>query len=331
MSVPSRTYELTITEAMSKSTASGALESGPELSVPLAGMTTVRSAPARVRAKGSAQPESVLVSMIQGTCGQIGSGSSTRPVSRASLGLTRCLLSRLQQRASGSPLYNLTWKIGVLPSGMPIYRLRASPRGLIYDSAFTGWPTATTPSGGQTWPEGTSATGRRPDGSKATVNLEQVARLAGWTTTTTSDGTGAQPSNKTGGDSLRQMAVLAGWSTTTTADSRNGKNATAGRSAEQIGKHHAGQTLIDQIALTGWATTTRDHRSDRGVQTSEELYGSKGQPLARQALYSDATGYSVTTPASGLLNVDHSRWLLRIPAEWVSCGALAMRSISKRR
>lgn len=334
MNVLSRTSELTITEATTRSTASLALESTQPLSDAPAGKTTARSAPRASRASHSAPPEKVLDSMIRDISGLTISGLSTRPYSRASLGLTHSLASRLAQRASGSILYALTWKIGATPSGLPIYRLRASPRGLTYDSAFTGWPTATTPSGGQTWPEGTSATGRRPDGSKATVNLEQVARLAGWpTAAVTNAERGGMIERATGRRvNLQDYVLLAGWATAM-ADSRNGKNATAGRSEDQIGKHRAGQTLIDQIALTGWATTTttRDHRSDRGVQTSEELYGSKGQPLARQALYSDATGSSVTTPASGLLNPAHSRWLLRIPAEWVSCGDLAMRSISKRR
>lgn len=47
---------------------------------------------------------------------------------------------------------------------------------------LAGWPTPTTPSGGQTTPEGTTATGKRPDGSKATVTLQRVAELATWAT-----------------------------------------------------------------------------------------------------------------------------------------------------
>ena len=48
---------------------------------------------------------------------------------------------------------------------------------------LAGWCTPTTPSGGQTNPEGTTITGRRPDGTKATVTLkDQVEQLAGWTT-----------------------------------------------------------------------------------------------------------------------------------------------------
>ena len=42
-----------------------------------------------------------------------------------------------------------------------------------------GWPTPTMPSGGQTAPEGTTATGRTPDGKKVQVTLKDVAAMAG--------------------------------------------------------------------------------------------------------------------------------------------------------
>jgi len=50
-----------------------------------------------------------------------------------------------------------------------------------------GWPTPTTPSGGQTPPEGTSSTGQTPDGRKVQVTLKDVSNLAGWPTPTTRD------------------------------------------------------------------------------------------------------------------------------------------------
>jgi hypothetical protein len=49
------------------------------------------------------------------------------------------------------------------------------------------YPTATTPSGGQTVPDGTSMSGRRPDGSKAQVTLQNVV-IAMWSTIRASDG-----------------------------------------------------------------------------------------------------------------------------------------------
>lgn len=42
--------------------------------------------------------------------------------------------------------------------------------------AMAMWPTATLPSGGQTWPPGTTLTGIKPDGTKSQVTLQNVAR-----------------------------------------------------------------------------------------------------------------------------------------------------------
>jgi hypothetical protein len=44
---------------------------------------------------------------------------------------------------------------------------------------LAGWPSPTTPSGGQTPPEGTSATGRTPDGRKVQVTLKDVVAMTG--------------------------------------------------------------------------------------------------------------------------------------------------------
>src|SRR3990172_1164159 len=61
-----------------------------------------------------------------------------------------------------------------------------------------------------------------------------------------------------------------------------------------------GSSLSDVVKTTSWATpTARDYRSERGSQTDEELYGSKGRPLSRQVLVADhgqtLTGSPATT------------------------------------
>lgn len=48
---------------------------------------------------------------------------------------------------------------------------------------IAGWPSPTTPSGGQTWPEGTTPEGMTPDGRKIQVTLGLVADQAAWDTT----------------------------------------------------------------------------------------------------------------------------------------------------
>lgn len=332
MNAPSRMSEATIIGDIPKSTPLQELVFGAQPCAPADGTMTALSGPDRVLANPSPARAKGSVSKIPVISGPTGFGSL------ASCGLTRLLVSRCQHRASGSILYRLTWKVSVTPSGRLIYRLRASPRGLTYDSAFTGWPTATTPSGGQTWPQGTSGTGRRPDGSKATVNLEQVARLAGWCSSTAEDGRrgGLPPRPWDTGVPLSQQAALAGWGTPTSLE-RVRSPETMAKCAD-FRKRNANQNsvpiyLAEEAQLTGWATTTttRDHRSDRSLLTSEALYGSKGQPLARQALYSDATGCSVMTPASGLLAPEHSRWLLRIPEGWGFSGDTAILWTMKRR
>lgn len=288
----------------------------------LVGRVPARVSPSRL-------PGTVAALMTLGTSGRSGFGSLP------SAGLAASLVSRLQARASGSILWRLTWKITVSPSQRLTWRLRASP-GRTSVSDFSGWPTPTTPSGGQTTPPGTSATGRRPDGSKATVTLQGVAAMAGWPTpAVTNADRGGMIERATGRRvNLQDYVLLAGWGSPT-ALSRPISDATLEKCLAF--RQGNGQTSVplyleEQAQMAGWATTTttRDWRSDRGQLTSEELYGSKGQPLARQALYSDATGSSVTTPKSGLLRPEHSRWLMRLPPAWDDCMVTAMPSTRRR-
>ena len=78
-------------------------------------------------------------------------------------------------------------------------------------------------------------------------------------------------------------ADVTGWPTTTTSDGTGAKR------AEGL----QGGSSLRTTASWATTTTTRDWRSDRSRLSSAELYGTKGQPLARQALY--ATGWA--TPA----------------------------------
>jgi hypothetical protein len=99
---------------------------------------------------------------------------------------------------------------------------------------LAGWPTPTTPSGGQTAPEGTSATGQTPDGRKVQVTLKDVATLSGWPTPTRQDSA---------------SSGVAGYPKTAT--------------------HHSGTTLTDAARLT--ATGEMLTGSTAGMESGGQL------------------------------------------------------------
>jgi len=266
--------------------------------------------------------------MTSGTSGRTGTTSS------ASAALQSSLASRLQARtaSAGSTLYALTWKQRATPSGLQICALRASGRrisdnasgllgwqtpkasegmgrygvtnGKVYlklwgEALMSGWPTPTTPSGGQTPPEGTTATGMTPDGKKVQVTLKDVAAISGWPTPQMRDfrsggedrienpdrsnnlndfvlmagwptpmaGTPAQNGNNAAGntDSSRKTVELAGWPTPMATD--------ATKACNRFREDH--QNGLGAVAsITGWATpTTRDHKNTGDLETY--IYGSQ--------------------------------------------------------
>jgi hypothetical protein len=162
--------------------------------------------------------------------------------------LQQSLESRLKARMgdAGSPEYAVRWKSVDMLLGPRICALRASARR-ISDSGISGWPSPTKGNAdGSQMAKGAGATGRRVDGSKATVSLNQVATLAGWPTPMAGN-PGTEDYNPAGNtDSSRKTeALLAGWSTPRREDS------------ESTGAHRGTpDTLTSQARLTGWATPT---------------------------------------------------------------------------
>lgn len=281
--------------ATRNATSSPAPASGPTPSEAAASPTIDRPAAALALVSPSAPPEMGSVSPIPGTSGPTGALLSPAVVQRASLGLASSLVSRLQRRARGSILYRLTWKLSATPSGRLTYRLRASAAS-ISASDFTGWPTPTTPSGGQTWPPGTTATGRRPDGSKATVNLEQVAMLAGWAT----------PAAQEAGGTPEQFLAR--------------KRAAVEKGAS-LGISLTSLSL--QATLAAW----------RSPNTVDAKGGDRLAPGSQVQLCHQvkSIGYLAGMENGGRLRAGHSRWLMRIPSAWDDCASTAMRSTRKRR
>lgn len=159
------------------------------------------------------------------------------PGSSASAALQSSLANKLRARTEGcgSTLYRLTYSTHPMALQEPIFALRASVRRisdsgsiglpttttrdwkhgcacLVRDADLAGWPTPTVGNAtGSQMAKDASPTGRRPDGSKATVSLNAVGQLAGWPTPRANDGTGAKvPLGRQGGIALKTAATLAG-------------------------------------------------------------------------------------------------------------------------
>lgn len=279
-------------------TSSQASACGASVSAAPDGLTTDLFGPVAVPAVPSASRATKKASPTRATFGRNGFGSS------ASAGLTCSLVSNLRTRTSGSILFRLTWKASVTPSGRLIFRLRAS-EARIDANALGSWPTPTTPSGGQTVPPGTTAAGRRPDGSKATVTTEMVALLSAWATPAATD------FNRTE-ETMEKCAAFR--------------------------KRNANQNTVplylgDQAKLTSWATPAkRDYRTPNLESFADRDGGQKGEQLNNQVIHQGLAliGSSAEIAAGARLNPAHARWLMRVPPAWDACAVTATPSTSRR-
>lgn len=172
--------------------------------------------------------------------------------------------------AYGSPEYELTLKRWPMLHGPSMLALRASGRRTS-GSEFGGWPSPTVGNAtGSQAAKDASATGRRPDGSKATVSLNAVAQLVGWPTPD------AQAFN-VGADPTKHMERLS-------------------RLKETQGNGNgAGLTLGIAAHLVGWPTTS-DAKGSRQLG----YYGRKYLTLTDAAnLAQPATLAGWPTPMAG--------------------------------
>lgn len=200
--------------------------------------------PAHAPVSLSARQAKVRGLLTSGTYGRPGIGSSNSADLSASLGSR--LIARLAD--TGSTLFLLTWTALDTASGRPYFLLRASaPRKRV--TGGTSWPTPTFSGGGDAarmgytitghpgetlfdaaalaaWPapvagdgngsrmaKGASTTGVRPDGSKASVSLNQVAQAAHWPAPAASDETYGRKTARTAakeGMPLRDFIHLLG-------------------------------------------------------------------------------------------------------------------------
>jgi hypothetical protein len=134
---------------------------------------------------------------------------------------------------------------------------------------MAGWPTPTTPSGGQTPPEGTSATGITPDGKKVQVTLKDVAAMSGWPTPTANwaaiaikqEAAEKEIIRKGPTNNLGVAAHVSGWPTPQMRDFRSGGE-------DRVENPDRSNNLNDFVLMAGWPTPMAGTPAQKGYNAA---------------------------------------------------------------
>jgi hypothetical protein len=208
---------------------------------------------------------------------------------------------------------------------------------------MTGWPTPTTPSGGQTPPEGTSATGITPDGKKVQVTLKDVAAISGWPTPRASENvqtnldqiaeTGSSWLGQGRGATVSTMVQMAAWPTPQMRDFRSGGE-------DRVENPDRSNNLNDFVLMAGWPTPAQtDHKGgyqggrmrDGKLSTDRlDVTAQLSGPARLTASGEMLIGSSAGMESGGQLAPSHSRWLMGLPRAWDECAIAALKVSRKK-
>jgi hypothetical protein len=178
---------------------------------------------------------------------------------------------------------------------------------------------------------------------RARVRITSETASGLWATLRATDGEKGGPNMKfgAGGQPLPAMAAQSLWQTMVADDALD-------REKGKVNSRGEPKLSAQAIQASAWPTpTTRDHKDGQPCENvkvngllgrmvwpkptslahAKDGNNEAGNSAGLVAIRNHAIGQSAQTEKPGALNPEFVCWLMGFPAEWVSCGVSAMRSI----